>query len=377
MRGNIVSKTIYNEALECNLKLICLGNKKLEDKLRKSIKEKEGEIILYDKENNVVTQKRPGLTNLLINKEKLLKNEENYIESFNVYLYDPKNYDINSIKRKLHNSSHESFHVFSAIIPPIIKDNSSNFISNNIVYYNAMGCVGAFTNTGIVRYGKMIKETLTDILTTLSLTQFNDYFYNNKITPNRILKEKFDQTEYMSTGYSSFTAITKLLIAAFSNNPNDDYDAMLLNNKNIFFSNRNLNNGEKLFDNDLLFGYIACPIHIKDKWEEIKGINSYDEFCNKIDNAFDNYLKTSKIDGSAIENTINEINDFFNKKIIMYVKRGRFTSDEANDLVDNYNAVLREIQEEYRPVSNNIRKDIEIPVYLYDMKKANKNLEYV
>lgn len=372
MRGVIVSNNtsnlLFDDAFLCDLNLICLGNKKLEEILYNSYNSKKGKLVFCDKENEYVSERIPGKTRSIINKHKMIHKEKDYLDSVDVYIYEAGK----STKNILHTDAHEIFHVFSAIIPTIIEGNNNSYISNNSIYYNSMGSIGMYNNRGVHNYGIMFKETLTDILARLSLTRFNNEF-DNTISSNDILKKSDSDYESYgaNSGYTAFTYLTKLAIAAFSNDKDADFDNMIKNGKNIFFGRKKAPNNEKIFKNDLLYGYLANPLHIKEKWEEINGINSYDEFCSEIDNTFSTYLNTGIIDCNNLYLHMAKITEYMNKRVDHYLNIGRLSFEEALSITNNYNKVWKEVNDEYNKLEKNYKSNI------FNRLKTSKTREYV
>ena len=336
-----VDRLLFDEALDIDLSFICAGNKDLEKVLKDTFNKNEKQVLFYDSEYDKISKKNPGNTKCNINLSKLIKNNDNYIEGFEVHLL--KTDDLDSM---MHNQAHEIFHVLSGLIPSKIENNKKFLMTNTDIYYDGMGCIGLFSNKGNKYYGTMYKETITDLLATAALT-YNKRYSNNNISVNTIFNENYKNWNKNVNGYSKFTTLARLSIAAFSNNPDLDYEGMLNNGENIFLSSRKADNGEIIMNNDLLFGYLADPLHIKDKWEEIKGIDTYIPFVSKLDNMFDTYLKTGNINSGEIKEVMDDLTDFLNKKLDIYMRLGKLSFNDAYKIADNFNRIWREMQGEY------------------------------
>lgn len=129
-----------------------------------------------------------------------------------------------------HEGVHEIWHTFAWILPSIYGTETKT--ENGIRYCNEMGkIVGRDTTTGQVKefYCKMFDETMAEIFTTIILASFDPIFKrnNNGITADTILKTSFRNWGDEKTGYSIFTSITRLAIAAFSNNGAINYQNLL------------------------------------------------------------------------------------------------------------------------------------------------------
>ena len=344
-----IDNTIFEEAYRCNLNLVCAGNNKLRRKLEKRVDEKVEtvRIISYPDKNEGIDKKTPGVTDTEYKvNEYIVNKKKDILVSANVAIYDNKKYDLKGLREILHVEGHELFHVLSSVIPGIMKDNINVFVDNDKVYYNALGYYCINSKEGFKKLGVMFCETLTDILTTVSLNSYNKD-YNHMVDANTIFRKNYNTWKQYVSGYSFFTSLTRLAIAAFSNDPNADFDEMINNDNNIFFGRVKCRNGEFLIKNDFLYSYMADPMHVKREFEKIEGNGLYDTFLESIDAEFNKTIKTGHMNKKIIKLYMQVLTSFFNSKLDKYYSEGLFNLEDVIKLTNTFNEVWNEVQKEY------------------------------
>ena len=343
---NGVNKTLFSEAYDCNLKLICVGNDNLKSKLLSRVNDKLKTVKIVSKPNEIVNNTKPGVTTTNFNHEINFQRDKDIIKSVNIDIYDSKFYTRFYIKNLLHTEAHELFHMFSALVPGIMKNNKNIYYENGNLYYNCIGNYMVYKNNESVELGLMFTETLTDLLATISLNTYSPHYYKRD-TANKILRTNhFVGIENISD-YTFFTSMTRLALAAFNNDPNVDYDSMILNGQNLFFSRIKGRNGQILMKNDLLYGYMADPLHTKREFEKIIGPESYDKFIYALDEVFKNALNTNSIDKDKIKLYMKVLPNFLNLMLKKYKQLGIFNDDDIVKITSNFNKIWNEIKKEY------------------------------
>ena len=343
-----IDDSFFYSALNSDLDLVCGDRLTVRNKINSRLEDKLENIIIFSKENSFVTKKSPGSTIFGINMDNVLKKERDYLQNIKVLIYDPIKYDVDSSKELSGIYAHELFHTLSLIVPGMIKSNSIIYEdSDNSLYINAGGKVEKISSKGNEIYGHMFNETLTEMLGIVALSYRNSKQINNGINANTILKEKYTKWNDSRSAYIFFTSLTRLALAAFSNDPDEDFDNIVKTKNSIFFAKREMKNKEKYYRNDLLYGYLANPLHIKEKFEEIEGPHSYDYFMLGIDEVFNYYLSTGNMDYASIKAYMMILPDFMNKKMDLYKKIGLLSFEEADKLISNFNIIWNEMQEEF------------------------------
>lgn len=142
--------------------------------------------------------------------------------------------------------------------------------------------------------------------------------------------------------------MTRLALAAFNNDPNVDYDKMISEGQNLFFSRIKGRNGEVMMKNDLLYGYMADPLHTKREFEKIAGPGSYDKFMYALDEVFNNTLTTGRIESKKIKQYMKVLPSFLNLKLKRYKELGIYNDEDIVKLTSNFNKIWNEMKKEYK-----------------------------
>ena len=134
----------------------------------------------------------------------------------------------------------------------------------------------------------------------------------------KILKTNYNDWGNETTGYSIFTSITRLTIAAFSNNGFINYQNAVDNGMSIFNGTTKMKNGETYKINDFLYGIVFDPLHIEAEFDKFMGEGYYRTFCEYLDRLFYLSLTKQKLPSAEVKRVMNILPDFINKKINYY-----------------------------------------------------------
>ena len=199
--------------------------------------------------------------------------------------------------------------------------------------------------------GKMTMETTVDILTSGSLIANQNSYRQNGTTLDTVFKERYDKWNDSSTGYSIFTSLTRLWIAAFSNSANIGYDATFQNGSSIFDCKVTLRNGYTVLTNSYLHNLLHNPLAIEEEYDQIMGRGKYERLMVKVDNTFNEYLRTRTITDEmkkVIKSFMTEVSNFVNARTAYLQSIGILTSQEINALRSSYNRIWNTLQGEYK-----------------------------
>ena len=243
-----------------------------------------------------------------------------------------------------HAATHEFFHAFNNLL------SDDTTMEKNGVWYRNMGSnIMASDKTrgkNVVVYGKCFTETFTDIMTTVALNINGAGGHN--INVDKILKSRQAEQGEPVTGYTVVRSLTRLMIAAFSNVPDISYQDIIDKGYGIF----NINVAGKDYKaNDFLYGMMYNPLHIETKFDEIAGNGKYQQFCKSLDEAFMADKKTLA-KPESIHSFMMALAEFVNKRMAVYIKRGKITEAEANKITSNFNEVFNSMQQEYSAYIN-------------------------
>ena len=249
-----------------------------------------------------------------------------------------------------HEGTHEFCHSFVDLLPQIMSEHEGGIIKNGILCENHMGMIKE-TNpltgelVGHHYYGKMYNETMMDIISSIAINYFDSS--SNLKTVNDILNKHYNDWGNEKTGYSIFTSLTRLTIAAFSNVANPDYDAVIRSGYGIFDVKKKLKNGEMQYANDFLYGIIYDPLHIEEEFDKFMGNGYYRTFCEYLDKLFLTALDNQKLPSDDVKRVMNILPDFLNKKMNFYLKNNLMDLDVANQIVSTFNRIWNSMQKEY------------------------------
>lgn len=250
-----------------------------------------------------------------------------------------------------HEGTHEACHAFVDILPEKMAKNPDGIVRDGIRYKNHMGMIEQRdTRTGKLvgqhYYGKMYNETSMDIITSMAINCFDPE--GPAANVDQILQTQFKDWGNQKTSYSIFTSITRLTIAAFSNNGTTSYQSVVDKGLSIFFGGTRMKNGEIYRLNDFLYGIVYDPLHIEEEFDKIMGIGSYRAFCEYQDRLFIQCLNNQIIPSEEIKRIMNILPDFLNKRMAYYKQKGIIDTDGANRIIENFNKIWNSMQSEYR-----------------------------
>lgn len=191
----------------------------------------------------------------------------------------------------------------------------------------------------------MFNETMMDIITSISI---NSFASQSHTTADDILKKPYTEWGNSITGYSIFTSITRLTIAAFANNGLINYQNIIDSGRGILDVTTKMADGKLHFANDFLYGIIYDPLHIEQEFDKIMGSDYYRTFCEYLDRLFLNCLQKGKIPSKHIKMIMNTLPDFLNKRMKYYIQNGIINQREANTIVANFNQIWNAMQKEYQ-----------------------------
>ena len=249
-----------------------------------------------------------------------------------------------------HEGTHELCHSFVDLLPTIFSNYPKGIIKNGIKCENCMGMIketDPLTGdlVGQHYYGKMFNETMMDIISSIGINAFDTS--NSRKTADDILRTDHTKWGNATTAYSMFTSITRLAIAAFSNNGFANYEKVINQGMGIFDIKTKMKNQEFFQANDFLYGIVYDPLHIEQEFDRFMGEGYYRDFCEYLDRLFVKSLSTKKISSEEVKKIMNVLPDFLNKKIAYYLKNGITDQKSANKVISNFNRIWNSMQVEY------------------------------
>ena len=199
-------------------------------------------------------------------------------------------------------------------------------------------------------YGKMFQETLNDILATGSILAFDDYYRDRGVSLDTVFKRHYGEWKETSTGYSIFTSLTRLLIAAFSNNASIGYDATARNGSSIINCRFTSSSGNLLYANTFLHNMIHNPLEVEAEFDKYLGAGTYEKLATKMDIIFEkqnNGIPNIFEQRRVIKEFMIIVSDFLNAKKAYLENNGILSVKETSAIVANYNMIWNTLQREY------------------------------
>lgn len=248
-----------------------------------------------------------------------------------------------------HQGVHEFCHAFVDILS---LTNSDKIVKKGIVRENHAGLIketdqktGEFVDHHY--YGKMFNETMMDIISAMAINNFAPEITYK--TVDDVLSENYTKTGNQQTGYTFFTSLTRLMIAAFSNvgDKNFKYQDKVDAGESIFNQNYKLRDGSVVKANDFLYGIVFDPLHIEKEFDKYMDDDSWRTFSQSLDTFFMHYQKTGELLPENVALIMEYIPDFCNKRMADYERRGAITIDESNNMASNFNEIWNSMQREY------------------------------
>ena len=339
-------KEMFNKILQYNLRLLC-GND--QEKINRI-----GNIICNA--INTVKTVPNGPDEYLDSKRLNGETTSNGLGISDIYMKGYSNapaFKYNQIK---HTFSHELWHAIYAIMNRgkdrcDAKGNRIIWIGkiNGKNYFGAGGTI-AERETG-KRYGKLFEETMMDIKASISLNEFDTErkISNSGITANTILSEHIDKwSSNDQSGYAIFSSITRLMIAAYANEPNVDYHYWIQQGEAIDDMRTRKSNGTIMYVNDFLYGMMYDPIHIMEEYDKYMGEGEYLNLLKITDTIYEQGLTLNKtIDSNLVKQVMKNISQFANFRTRHLKQKGIFSNDEIRSLYGNYNKIWNYMQKEY------------------------------
>jgi len=283
----------------------------------------------------------------------------------NIEMYGLQRRSIRDIQAVKHEFTHEYSHALCNYLGYIMEPNSRKYINGNGETYTKRIGAGQIIYTNDITLetlslGKMFAETFADMLTTMALIAKDPNYPDKNVTVDTILKQHVDTWGDSQTGYSIFTSLTRLMIAAFSNAPIVNYQTVADYGQSICTINAITNTGRKVRANDFLYGMVFNPMEIERKYDFFMGRGAYIDLCSRIDAVFDEYLRTgiyTKHMKEEIKYFMTVLSHFCNAKKKYNLGCGIWDINDANAAVSNYNKVWNKLQSEYSSFFT--RQDIE------------------
>lgn len=281
----------------------------------------------------------------------------NFIEgTATIEMYGFKNRDFRQYQAVKHEFTHEYSHALCNYLGHLSEpDGKKVRTTGDGETYTKRNCGGSlmFTNDRTEEnhaFGVMFSETFADMLTTMALIAFDPEYPLRNVTVDTVLTQHVNNWGDDQTGYSIFTSLTRLMIAAFSNAPTINYQTVVNAGQSICTINAITNAGRKVRANDFLYGMVFNPMEIERKYDFFMGNGAFLELCSRIDKVFNEYLRTNVYTThmkEEIKYFMTVLSHFCNAKKKYNLACGIWDINDANAAVSNYNKVWNKLQSEY------------------------------
>ena len=273
-----------------------------------------------------------------------------------------------------HEGVHEMCHAFVDILHLVKEKYPDGLTKEGIKRINHMGMIketDARTGKPVSNhlYGKMINETMMDIISTMANNYYGNENINDDETERRISADKILNTNFLNcnssdTAYSFITSLTRLMIAAFSNNGYSNYGSIINSGQSIFNAKTRMKDGNIKYVNDFLYGAVFDQLHIEEEFDKYMGKDSYRQFSESLDIIFYKYINSQKIPSNLIKSVMGILASFSNRRLVTMVKCKSLTQASADQIASRFNVIWNDLQSEYNAYFSvkeldSIRKRIE------------------
>lgn len=243
--------------------------------------------------------------------------------------------------------------IFTDIIPKLNKD--ENIPNSNEIKTNETDLIKVYDKNLLSNktYGTFFHDMAVEIISSIAINQ--SPFFDHTI--EEILTENPHKWENDNTINPDFIKIIQLTIAAFSNNPNINYDELSDMNLGIFDTNTTMHDNTILKDNDFLYGIIWNPLHIEKEFDKYMGEGFYKIFCDYIDTIYYNELIEDKKITKKEKKLISDIlASFMNLRINDYISNGMISIDEAKKIRNNFKKIKENSLKQKEECQQKIKK---------------------
>ena len=184
----------------------------------------------------------------------------------------------------------------------------------------------------------------------IKLIANNKNYRKNGAKLDTVFKERYDKWNDSSTGYSLFTSLTRLWIAAFSNSAKVSYDATFQNGGSIFDCKVTLASGHTVLTNTYLHNLLYNPLGIEEEYDQIMGSGKYERLMVRMDKIFVEYVRTRVFTDEmkkAVKVFMTEVSNFVNARTAYLKSLGILSEQEVSALRSSYNKIWNTLQSEY------------------------------
>ncbi len=286
----------------------------------------------------------------------------------------------------MHDCTHEFAHAFVEILSRIRAKYQDGIDRDGVHVKNSMGGIKEIHGINpttrepiVTEYGLIYTETMTDIIASMANNQL--LTVQNQRSIDAMLKSRQSEWGNPATGYSIFTSITRLTIAAFSNDGFVSYDQLAASGVGIFDHVTTLRDGSRVFTNDFLFGSVFDPMHIERVFDSVMASEGYTwkELCTKLDsmfarcksNEFSNEQDALRALGPDIRFVMGRLAKFTNLRL------GRLGSKisvaQISAINSNFNRIFKDMQDEYGAYFSRGEIDRMVAEGLRDLQGGNTN----
>lgn len=241
-----------------------------------------------------------------------------------------------------------SVHEFCHAMQHVMCDSEQFSEYNNCKYYNHGGIIveESKDSKNLDSYGNTFCETITDLLTLIAIIYQDNNYSKFGLDADKILTSnctKIVKDSLGIDGYSIYTSIAILALAAFNNSINCSYDNLIKNGQSIVSAQvvDKLGNTKPL--NDMLYGIMFDSKYIEDCYNKYMGNNSYYELCKQLDLM----LKTGRTNPFIMQEIMQSLSIFHNRKNQDLFKLGAITEEELLESISSFNNIFNKVQNDF------------------------------
>lgn len=279
---------------------------------------------------------------------------------------------INSSNNQLsnHYMRHEMVHIFETVAHDVLSNgekgtinsfgipevrtrqiNGNEYAAINGTIYRKM----RDNESGNVIHGGGFCELFTDMMAVISKVNSDEKYKQQIISADMVISHPIEDwnIEGITTGYMKLFPLARLMIAAFANSPDVNYQKLIESGNGIFFETNGIN-GKRKIVNDFIYGSMCDPFYIMSECDKIAGRTGYYfSLCNKVDKIVNDCAYNHNINIDEINNVINELTTISALRIRIKVANGELTPKEGINILEEFDRTKASAKQEFNNILNN------------------------
>ena len=201
-------------------------------------------------------------------------------------------------------------------------------------------------------YGGGLCELFTDFMAIASKVHNDERYQQQVISIDSVMKQPTDfwNIEGITTGYMGVFPIIQLMISAFSNSSDINYQKLIESGDGILFSKDK--NGNKKIVNDCIYGLMCDPFYLMEQCDKIAGEQGYYfKLCNKIDKIVNDCAYNRNYNLEEVNDVVNDITQLSIRRVKMKCAEGSMSINEGIKILEEFQHTEEIVKNQFNPSS--------------------------